>query len=37
MANVWCGKGVDGWLKTFRTDKLPVAAAYEWMKFTPFQ
>lgn len=37
MANVWCGKGVDGWLKPFRDDGLPVAAAYAWITYTPFQ
>ncbi len=36
MANAWCGKGVDGWLKAFKEDKLPLTAEYEWVKFTPF-
>lgn len=37
MANVWCGKGVDGWLKAFRDDHLPLAAAYEWITYTSFE
>lgn len=36
MANAWCGKGVDGWLKAFTDDKLPLTAEYEWVMFTPF-
>lgn len=36
MMNVWCGKGVDGWLKAFKDDKLPLTAEYQWVKFTPF-
>lgn len=34
MANVWCGKGVDGWLKPFRDENLPLAASYEWITYT---
>ena len=37
MANVWCGKGVDGWLKAFRDENLPLAAAYEWITYTPME
>lgn len=37
MANVWCGKGVDGWLKPFNDEKLPLAASYAWITYTPFE
>lgn len=37
MANVWCGKGVNGWLRAFREDNLPLAAAYEWITYTSFE
>ncbi len=35
MMNAWCGKGVDGWLNSFKDDKLPISAEYKWVKFTP--
>ena len=36
MMNAWCGKGVDGWLKSFDDANLPLTAEYEWIRFTPF-
>lgn len=36
MANVWCGKGVDGWLEKFDDSNIPLTGEYEWVKFTPF-
>ncbi len=36
MANVWAGKGVDGWLEKFDDSNLPLTAEYQWVKFTPF-
>ena len=36
MMNAWCGKGVDGWLKAFTDEKLPLTAEYEWLRYTPF-
>lgn len=37
MANVWCGKGVDSWLKPFDNQHLPLAAEYEWITYTSFE
>lgn len=37
MMNAWCGKGVDGWLNAFDESGLPLAAEYEWIRFTPFE
>ena len=37
MANVWCGKGVDGWLKAFRDDQLPLSACYQWMAYSALE
>lgn len=36
MMNVWCGKGVNGWLKAFDDSNLPLTAEYQWICFTPF-
>lgn len=36
MMNVWCGKGVDGWLKAF-DGTTPLTAEYEWFTYTPFE
>ena len=36
MMNAWCGTGVDGWLKAFTDNALPLTAEYEWLSFTPF-
>lgn len=36
MMNAWCGTGVDGWLNAFDDSSLPLAAEYQWVKFTPF-
>ena len=36
MMNVWCGKGVDGWLKKFDDSKLPLTAEYQSISFTAF-
>ena len=35
MMNAWCGTGVDGWLKAFTDENLPLTAEYEWVRFTP--
>ena len=35
MANAWCGKGVDSWLKSFEDSGLPLTAEYEWFDFIP--
>ena len=37
MMNAWCGTGVDDWLKAFDDSNLPIAAEYEWVKYTPFE
>ena len=37
MMNAWCGTGVDGWLNAFDDSSLPIAAEYQWIKFTPFE
>lgn len=37
MANVWCGKGVDGWLKPFDNQNLPLSAEYAWITYTSFE
>ena len=37
MMNVWCGKGVDSWLKAFDPSNLPLTAEYEWFSYTPFE
>lgn len=36
MMNVWCGKGVDSWLKKFDDSKLPLTAEYQSISFTAF-
>lgn len=36
MMNVWCGTGVDSWLKPFDDSNLPLTAEYEWFSYTPF-
>ncbi|WP_026767466.1 beta-glucanase [Selenomonas ruminantium] len=36
MMNAWNGKGVDEWLKAFDDSKLPLAAEYKSIKYTPF-
>ena len=37
MMNAWCGIGVDSWLKPFDNSNLPVAAEYQWFRYTPFE
>lgn len=37
MMNVWCGTGVDGWLKAFDDTNLPLTAEYKYISFTPFE
>ncbi len=37
MMNAWCGIGVDEWLGVFDDTRLPVAAEYQWIRFTPFE
>ncbi len=37
MMNAWCGIGVDGWLKAFDDQNLPLTAEYQWIKYTPFE
>jgi len=37
MMNVWCGKGVDSWLKAFDPSSIPLTAEYEWFSYTPFE
>ena len=37
MMNAWCGTGVDGWLNAFDDSSLPLAAEYQWVRFTPFE
>jgi len=37
MMNVWCGKGVDSWLKRFDDSNIPISAEYAWFSYTPFE
>lgn len=37
MMNVWCGKGVDSWLRAFDPSNMPLTAEYEWFSYTPFE
>ncbi len=37
MMNAWCGTGVDDWLNAFDDTTLPLAAEYQWIKYTPFE
>ncbi len=37
MMNAWCGTGVDSWLNAFDDSNLPIAAEYQWIKYTPFE